>query len=189
MKKFKSLPLLCALCVMPTALFSNSLTIDESTTTFTGYVINHTIQEKEALIGSDKVLVKIFQFQPLKNVSSLDGLLSSIDANDVEVLGAVKGAPLPYPNPISLSTTYDHGPLIYYYLNKAMDIELRFYDIRGNEIHRDFFSQNSEGGSSGENFVQLNFNTWGADLPSSAYFFLIMNNGKVLEKGKFVIMP
>ena len=96
------------------------------------------------------------------------------------------GPALFYPNPCRLSEQGNIG----YELSEALDMDLRIYDIKGNLIYKDILLANTLGGHREYNRVPINFQSIGlGDLPSSVYFFLLMNNGKVLGKGKFVVMP
>ncbi len=113
--------------------------------------------------------------------------LSSIqnpESNDPLIAAKVLGAPLFYPNPFSISSGAELG----YKLSKNMDIEIRFYDIRANEIFRKTFLASHFGGMSGYNKVFFDRSTIGRyDLPAGIYFFVLIHDGSVLGRGKFAV--
>ena len=90
-----------------------------------------------------------------------------------------------YPSPFKFSEGSELG----YRLNKHMDIELRVYDIRANEIFRKEYPRGENGGLFGYNKVSFNESVIGKTLPVGVYFYLIITNGTVLGKGKFAIIP
>jgi|GEM_PF-4174759 len=96
---------------------------------------------------------------------------------------SVTRIPLLYPNPVSAGGVGQMG----YHLSTGMDIELRFYDMRGYEVFRLNFLKDTMGGMTGQNLVNVPINQYG--LSSGPYFFLLINAGKVLSKGKFVVKP
>lgn len=101
----------------------------------------------------------------------------------------IEGPALVYPNPASVSRS---GGVIQlgYRLSKAASVESRIYDIRGNQIYKSEYPENTVGGHRNYNRVEWDLAEMGLDsLPSSVYFFLLMHNGRVIGKGKFVLMP
>ena len=110
--------------------------IDDNATTFAGYVLPATSTEIAALQDSNKILITFFEFNINLVGASLGSLLEGINVAEADLPVSIIGNPLPYPNPISLSTTYAKGPMIHYYLSESLDIEIRFYDIRGNKYYQ-----------------------------------------------------
>jgi hypothetical protein len=69
-----------------------------------------------------------------------------------------------------------------------MDVEIRLYDIRANEIFRKTFLASHFGGMSGYNKVVFDRSTIGRyDLPTGIYFFVLIHEGRVLGRGKFAV--
>jgi hypothetical protein len=114
-------------------------------------------------------------------------IASSLDEESSETVEAkLYGKPLVYPNPLRLSEGLELG----YKLSKDMDIEIRMYDMRSNEIFRNFYPAGSIGGLVGYNSITLttaDFDHY--DFPSGVYFFILINQGKVVGKGKFGVRP
>ena len=98
--------------------------------------------------------------------------------------------PLVYPNPLKLRT----GGHLGYRLSVDMDMEIRIFNIRGYEVYRDFYRAGVDEGAIGfgntshYNRIPLNSSNLGG-LPSGAYFFILIYEGKVIGKGKFAIRP
>ncbi|RAP38786.1 hypothetical protein DID80_02100 [Candidatus Marinamargulisbacteria bacterium SCGC AAA071-K20] len=118
--------------------------------------------------------------------SSVDNLLS------FDLTPEMTFPPLFYPSPFRLTD----GTTLGYQLNQALDMELRIYDMRGNEIFRKFFaSATDQGGRTGYNYIPFNQptevfnNNLPENMPSGVYFYILLNDGKVLGKGKFALLP
>ena len=117
-----------------------------------------------------------------------DGLgISSIsNPDDDGVIVKIIGKPLFYPNPFKLS----RGAQLGYRLSRNADVELRIFDMRANQILRTQFRAGTTGGIAGYNRLTMNFiTTSGYDLSSGVYFFVLSSGGRVIGKGKFVIVP
>lgn len=124
----------------------------------------------------------ILENNQLSTLGTDDLMLDS----DSDVEAAVNGPALFYPNPFSLS----EGSVFRYFLSKNMPIEIRLYDMRGNEIYKNDFSYGLPGGKEGLNTIEMNaaaFNNF--ELSAGIYFFVILNDGDILKKGKFAIKP
>ena len=124
-----------------------------------------------------------FGYNPMYNEATV---FSEQNEPDYNIEAKVIGMPLFYPNPFKLRETARLG----YELSKNMDIEIRMYDMRGNEIFKENFASGTVGGLRGYNNLYLTaatFNNY--DLPSGIYFFILINNQKVMARGKFAIMP
>ena len=139
------------------------------------------------LIGSSDLVVLAYKYGVLGveagfPLRSIDGSESDDDAIESKVLGT----PLFYPNPFSISTGAELG----YKLSKNMDIDVRLYDIRANEIFRKTFAAGTYGGIYGYNKIFFDLNTIGRyELPAGIYFFVLMHDGRVLGRGKFAVKP
>ena len=113
-----------------------------------------------------------------------------VDANsglpDPSTSPAVIGIPTLYPNPFRFSDNPQFG----YFLSKDLNIEIRIYDMKAHEIFRGNYIEGAPGGGTGYNRIYITKNDFGGrELSSGVYFFLIINEGKVLAKGKFVVKP
>ncbi len=97
--------------------------------------------------------------------------------------------PLFYPNPFRLSDGAELG----YQLSKNLDIEIRIYNMYGQEFFRDVYKSGTNGGFGGDltyNKIAFTASSFGGHyLPAGIYFFILINDGKVLGKGKFAIKP
>jgi len=109
--------------------------------------------------------------------------------SSVEPLRMV-GNLLNFPNPFQLK----NGTTIRYQLNQDAAIEIRIYDQFANEILRETYAFGTNGGKSNllnfTNSIELkreSFNT--PNVPAGIYFYTILNEGKVLGKGKMAIVP
>jgi len=97
---------------------------------------------------------------------------------------------LNFPNPFQLK----NGTTIRYQLNQDAAIEIRIYDQFANEILRETYAFGTNGGKGNllnfTNSIELkreSFNT--PNVPAGIYFYTILNEGKVLGKGKMAIVP
>ncbi len=112
--------------------------------------------------------------------------LSQADPDTTEVSNAFF-----YPCPFSLSQGAELG----YELSRDMDIELRIYNMMGNEIYRTEYLHGTQGGLGRGNSrnvynrIPFTQSTFGSPLSAGAYFFVLMNDGKVIHKGKFAVKP
>ena len=96
-----------------------------------------------------------------------------------------------YPSPFYLET----GSVLGYELAQDMDVEIRIYNLFGNEVFRQSYVAGTQGGlgHSGHQFYnKIAFTKEsfrGVDMSSGVYLFVLINNGKVIKKGKFAIRP
>jgi hypothetical protein len=138
-------------------------------------------------VGTSELIVLAYKYGVLGLEAGLP--LRSIEgntANDLAIEARILGTPLFYPNPFSISSGSELG----YKLSKNMDVEVRIYDIRANEIFRKTFGSATDGGFSGYNKLFFDLSTFGRyDLPAGIYFFVLVNEGKVLGRGKFAVKP
>lgn len=118
---------------------------------------------------------------------------------------SIDGDALFFPNPFRQAEGAELG---FNLLNAGAlegPISLIIYDMRGNVIHRGEANKNTPGASEGYNRVAtqgsikngssnyLGTIAFGLDqmrkLPSAVYFFVLMYNDEILEKGKFAVIP
>jgi hypothetical protein len=139
------------------------------------------------LSGSSDLLVLAYKNSFLGVEAGLP--LRSIEgdvADELSIESKILGTPLFYPNPFSISSGAELG----YKLSKNMDLEIRIYDIRANEVFRETFLAGTYGGIYGYNKVSFDVSTIGRyALPAGIYFFVLINNDKVLGRGKFAVKP
>jgi len=88
--------------------------------------------------------------------------------------------PFFYPSPFSMSS----GTTLGYRINQNAMIELRIFDIRGNEIFR-----NMHQSFLGYNKISFTQSDFSKHFPSGVYLFLLFYQGKVLGQGKFAVLP
>jgi len=99
---------------------------------------------------------------------------------------AIEGKLLNYPNPFKS----DRGTTVGYVLSKSMDVELKVFDMMGNLITSIERPAGSFGGLRGLNKISISsYNFGGTLLSAGVYFYLLMNQGKVLGKGKMAVIP
>ncbi|NBV41504.1 hypothetical protein EBR96_01880 [bacterium] len=111
-----------------------------------------------------------------------DGIVSVRTASTALLQGDIVN----FPNPFRMST----GTHIGYWLNQDADVELRFYTSAGVEVYRSVISAGTvSGGSAGYNKVPLNESIVGKTWSAGIYYYLLMNNGKVIGKGKLAVKP
>lgn len=125
---------------------------------------------------------------PTKNsdINSGLSLLTSPETVEENTVAELVGDPLNYPNPFRLK----EGTTLGYRLSKNMDIEIRIYDMRANEIFKEVLPAGTAGAQGTYNTLFIDPETfYYSDLSAGIYFFLIMNEGKVLGKGKMAVIP
>jgi hypothetical protein len=138
--------------------------------------------------GNNKLAVHQIGFNNLETskefiaAQTLNVETESDENIDPEVIGKA----LFYPNPMRQTD----GGQIGYRLSKDMDLELHIYDMFANIIFKNIFPSGAEGGRKGYNKLWLNLDTFDQFyLSAGVYFYLLINNGKVLTKGKMAIVP
>lgn len=138
-------------------------------------------------LSGSKVVLLAFKYGFLGAGSGI--VLRSLEGNlsdDSAIQARILGQPLFYPNPFSVSAGSELG----YKLSKNMDVEVRIYDIRANEIFRGSYTAGTHGGLTGYNKVRFDLATLGRyELSAGIYFFVLMHDGKVLGRGKFAVRP
>jgi hypothetical protein len=149
--------------------------------------------------------IAFFLVEELKAVIDPTNLTSAITVEDTgvnliedvleeETLEFIKaelfGKPLFYPNPMSLN----EGGTLGYQLSKPMEIEIRLYDMRLFEVYRETFSASFNGGLGGtapEDYNKVNFDStsFQGSISAGVHVFVLIHEGKVLKKGKVMILP
>ena len=126
------------------------------------------------------------------NVSSAGGLgtqaLSEAGEDD-DTPAQVIGEALVFPNPFRQSST--EGGRLGYELSKDMNTEIHVYNMLGKLIIKRMFEPGAKGGRKGYNGLRINNETFdeGYKLSAGVYFFLIINDGNVLSRGKMAVKP
>ena len=141
-------------------------------------------------VGQTKLILITSRFrgQGAAVVAQGSGHLAVLDEGDHSetIIPAILGPALVYPNPSRLATGTELG----YTLSKHMDIDIKFYDMLANLILQQHFPAGSPGGQAGFNLFGINLTTFGSTaLSAGVYFYILLNNGKVLGKGKLAVIP
>lgn len=111
-------------------------------------------------------------------------LADSVDESLIEP--AITELPLPYPNPFKASL----GCTLGYGLSKNMDIDIQIYNMFGHLVQKMTILSGEEGGKRGYNRLEVSGkDATGADYAAGGYFIFILNEGKVLSKGKMAVIP
>ena len=141
-------------------------------------------------------VVNVVSFSTRSSMGGASLLGSMMDEED-DVEARLEGVPLFYPNPFRQSSKT--GAVLKYSLSKSMDIQIKIFDMFANQIFEADFLSGEQGGLSNTNIVRFNNETFAKRngdgiekvhyLSSAVYYYLILNEGKVLGKGKFVIKP
>lgn len=142
-------------------------------------VVSNTLEIKEPKVA----MFNILQAEGDELLSFLEDV--SIDYSSIKA--EIIGRPLNFPNPFRAST----GTKIGYQLSKPMDIDIKIYNSFAylvHEIHIDAGQQ----GATDSAYNKVDLNAYGFnDVPKSSgvYFYVIMTEGKVIGKGKMVVLP
>jgi hypothetical protein len=118
------------------------------------------------------------------------GLVSTLEANNLIVQSAkevsVQGVALNYPNPFNPETGITS---IAYTLSKAGNINLTIHDLMGNQLVKQTYFANANGGRVGYNEVTWNGRTDSGDLVGNGiYIYLIIADGKPIGRGKMTVL-
>lgn len=101
---------------------------------------------------------------------------------------AVQGKPLNYPNPFDPSPA-GAATTISYMLSRASNITLSLHDLRGTLIMKASYSSGSNGGRAGYNAVTWDGRSGAGQVAGNGiYIYLIIGDGKVLAKGKLMVL-
>ena len=144
------------------------------------------INQSDPSVLSGKLYVAQYSFVPVYSINgSVASPLNSLTALAGSVALGVTDKPLIYPNPCRQSS----DPFLQYTLSGAGDIQIKLYDMRGNEVSQVAIAGGGMGANQGYNKVLINDLLQGQRLSSGPYFVVMMSQGKVLAKTKFVVMP
>ena len=118
------------------------------------------------------------------------GLVSTLEANNLIVQSvkevSVQGVALNYPNPFNPETG---STSIAYTLSKAGNITLTIHDLMGNQLVKQTYFANANGGRVGYNEVTWNGRTDSGDLVGNGiYIYLIIADGKPIGRGKITVL-
>jgi hypothetical protein len=123
-------------------------------------------------------------------INALQNKADRLDEDDDDIVPAIIGEALVYPNPFRQSTT--NGAELYYVLSKNMDLEIQVYNMLAQRVFKNTFIAGSKGAAKGENRLNINRESFGGSnnlLSSGIYFFVFIHNGKVLAKTKVAVKP
>ncbi len=100
----------------------------------------------------------------------------------------VQGKPLNYPNPFDPGLA-NASTTIAYMLSKAANISLSLHDLRGTPVTKMSFAAGGNGGRAGYNAVSWNGRSDAGQVAGNGiYIYLIIGDGKVLAKGKLMVL-
>lgn len=138
--------------------------------------------------GSDELIVSEVGFSSV-NQSAVLSIEDQVDtADDDATEPSVIGDALVFPNPFRQSS--DIGAVLGYELSKDLDIEIQIYNMFAQQVVLVTYDAGAFGARKGYNTVQLNKDSLGgAFLSAGVYFYLIMNDGDVLARGKMAVKP
>jgi len=101
---------------------------------------------------------------------------------------ALIGRVLNFPNPFSFSA--DGKTEIGYRLSADMDIEIRIYNLVGQEMANWRIPAGEEGGDDRYNKVTIDRATFnGRALSAGVYYYVLIYQGQILGKGKMMVVP
>ena len=138
---------------------------------------------------SDKLLVLGVDFKSHAVSSAQTQLSSSLSQDTDSTLSPeILDMPLVYPNPFRQSIK--EGAILSYVMNKDFDVEIHIYNMLSERVFKQTFLAGSIGARKGSNRLKINNESLlGYNLSAGVYFFVIINDGNVLSKGKMVVKP
>ena len=118
------------------------------------------------------------------------GSVSTLEANNLVVQAAVEtsvqGVALNFPNPFNPETS---STSIGYTLSKAANINLTIHDLMGNQLVKQTYFINTNGGRVGYNEVTWNGRSDSGDMVGNGiYIYLIIADGKPIGRGKITVL-
>ena len=134
------------------------------------------------------LFVKSFKFGSVR-VKRTAGTLG-LEEDDKEV--AVIGKALVYPNPFKQTPKTElagEDAVLGYELTNDGEIVIHIYNMHGIEIFRQYFVSGAPGGLKGYNNIYLTRLLEDVRLSTGVYVFYLVNNDKVLKKGKMAVKP
>ncbi len=121
-----------------------------------------------------------------QTMEEFEGIDSDEFDDDANVIPAVVGMALCYPNPFRQLD----GTQLGYRLSKNFDVEIHIYDMLANQIFKKVLPKGSIGAQKGYNKIRINIDTFDSySLSAGVYFYLLIHDGEVLTKGKMAIIP
>ncbi|MBI5700112.1 T9SS type A sorting domain-containing protein [Candidatus Saganbacteria bacterium] len=119
-----------------------------------------------------------------------NGSVSSLEANNLIVQSAVEisvqGLALNFPNPFNPETG---STSIAYTLSKAGNINLTIHDLMGNQLVKQTYFANANGGRVGYNEVTWNGRSDSGDMVGNGiYIYLIIADGRLIGRGKLTVL-
>ena len=144
--------------------------------------------------STGSLLLLSYGFRPTAVQSSIltesgsDLVMTMIPTSELTeaTVAALEGKLLNFPNPFQAES----GTTIGYILSKNMDVELKIFDMMGNLVSSIEKPAGAMGGLWGLNKVPINQSNFGGTILSAGvYFYLLINNGKILGKGKMAVIP
>lgn len=177
--------------VPPVDFSLEGIVVRRSTTDFpiditqgTGVSLNGLTATVATTLPDDTYYFSVFAYDTVGHIGAPATLNVTLDTG-ASAQGSA-GRPLNVPNPFKFSS----GTFIGYWLNQEADMDLRVYTSWGTEIYRKTFKSGvDEGGKQGYNRVVINKAVIGEGWASGVYMYVLLNNGKVLGKGKFAVLP
>ena len=138
----------------------------------------------------DGLLVKTYGFKSLANVITDTLAANSLraqESNNYDSTPLTLTKPLlNYPNP----ARQKEGIEIRYGLSRDAEIELQIYDMTANLVFKNQFAKGAQGAKVGYNRLYLTMNSFDKfALSAGVYFYLLVNEGVVIAKGKMAVVP
>lgn len=120
--------------------------------------------------------------------SVAQAVVNSKIVDDASLVPQILDTPLVYPNPFRQSIS--EGAVLSYTMNKDFDVEIHIYNLMSQRVFKQTFQAGSIGARKGDNRLKVNNESLlGYNLSAGVYFFVIINDGNVLSKGKMVVKP
>lgn len=163
-----------------------------------------TIHLSATTTGTLKVLRLVVNHVSL-SLAVTTGNIALVNTGGVAGVATVLGLdnpPLAFPNPFSMTRSINPGygqagTQVGYRLTKnaSAGIEIQLYDMFGNRIMKKYISPGQPGTqrltADGTNYnkVPITMSDIGYQLSNGVYFYFIFSEGKLLGKGKFLVVP
>jgi hypothetical protein len=144
--------------------------------------------------ATGSLMLLSYGFRPTATQSSIltesgsDLVMTVTPTSELEeaTAAALEGKLLNFPNPFEAES----GTTVGYVLSKNMDVELKIFDMMGNLVSSIEKPAGALGGLRGLNKVPISSSNFGGTILSAGvYFYLLINDGKVLGKGKMAVVP
>jgi len=142
---------------------------------------NDFVMFRDINTGLNRDRMQVHRYQWGSYIMNKDSsLIRNIQNNTLLTDQEVKllSQPLFYPSPFRVAS----GTTLGYRINQDALVELRIFDIRGNELFREL--HNAYLGYNKISYSSAKFN-----FPAGAYLFLIFSQGHLLASGKFAVLP